>query len=170
MKVGSTATVGLTLAGLFAPPSDSAALVAPPRSVERFYTAPLVYNMTCSGTTSAQLTFTTANNFKQNNLEPGRFTVYDETAAASAASTSEPDLAAAAGAARTSLADGKFDFVPHWRQTEVRVDLGDISASGAAVYWLHVINQWGDITLKNFTCAPSGDADAALSSGGSGPQ
>jgi hypothetical protein len=111
--------------------------------------------MTCSGTTSAQLTFTTANNFKQNNLEPARFTVYDKPTA---------------GPARAKLADGKFDFVPHWRQTEVRVDLGDISASGAAVHWLHVINQWGDVTLKNFTCAPSGDDDAALSSGGGGPQ
>ena len=94
-------------------------------SIERFYTAPLVYNLTCSVGT---LSFSTHNNFKQSNPSPARYA-----------------LSGALG----SLGSGTFDFTPHWRDTFVSVDAsgldGDVN--------LTVTNTWGDETTKIVACS-----------------
>ena len=42
-------------------------------SVERFYSAPLVYNVSCVGT---ELRFSTVNNFKQSNTYAGKASIF----------------------------------------------------------------------------------------------
>merc|ERR1712070_119089 len=96
-------------------------------SIERFYTAPLVYNISCSEQTVA---FSTANIFKQNNAYSGTYEIAD---------SSNGEV----------LASGAFDWSAHWRKTTVEVDL---ASSPTGRMRLLVTNQWGDSTREVFRC------------------
>ena len=95
-------------------------------SIERFYTAPLVYNLTCSVGT---LSFSTHNNFKQSNPSKAMYAVTSETG--------------------SSLGSGTFDFTPHWRETFVSVDAQGLTG----VVDVSVTNTWGDETVKSAQCS-----------------
>ena len=69
-------------------------------SIERFYTAPLVYNVSCVG---SALSFSTHNNFKQNNAYTGTYSV--------TATNGDDDDG--------TIASASFDFREHWRATYV---------------------------------------------------
>ena len=129
-------------------------------SVERFYDAPLVTNITCgSGLAGTWLTFTAHNCFKQNELKPG---TYEIALAPTDTDDTEADVADGDAARRRSLASGGgtspglsggFKFVPHWRSTHVSVDLSDIAGAGGNFNGtLSVLDEWGDRTTKHVTC------------------
>ena len=94
-------------------------------SIERFYTAPLLYNVACAG---GQLTFSTHNNFKQSDASEAH---YEVTSGGS------------------KVASGTFYFTPHWRDTLVAVDVtgttGEVDVT--------VRNTWGDETLESVECS-----------------
>ncbi|KAJ8611803.1 hypothetical protein CTAYLR_008592 [Chrysophaeum taylorii] len=91
-------------------------------SVERFYSKPLVYNVSCDPFFS----FTTHNNFKQNNYYPGNYHV--------------PQLGLT----------GNFQFLPHWRPTLVVVATDTPATTDLT---LLVTNQFGDSTEVFVQCA-----------------
>ena len=93
-------------------------------SVERFYTAPLVANLTCEG--GALASFTTWNTYKQSSEYPASYKVLDDDGDASSR--------------------GTFDFAAHWRSTTVRVS--DAPSSGS----VYVENQFGSNTTKTSSC------------------
>ena len=99
-------------------------------SIERFYTAPLVYNVSCVG---SALSFSTHNNFKQNNAYTGTYSV--------TATNGDDDDG--------TIASASFDFREHWRATYVEASLSDSHPSALT---LAVENQWGDTTSYDVTC------------------
>jgi hypothetical protein len=114
-------------------------------SVERFYAAPLVYDVACgldAGTGRVALSFTSHNNFKMNGAHPGVAKLFGPG-----------DSAATAPA----LATVNFTFVAHWRPTAVSIDVTDIVAEVGPDFsgMLAVENEWNDHTFKAFSCANS---------------
>ena len=99
-------------------------------SVERFYTAPLVWNVSCEAA-GATLALATTNNFRQNNPDAATYTVSDS--------------------AGTSVATGSFSFMPHWQATPLTISLADCSACEHGT--VEVANRWGDTTSASFSCA-----------------
>ena len=93
-------------------------------SVEKFYTAPLIANVTCDGDALAFLAWDT---YKATSAYPGSYTVYDDD-----------------GALRAS---GSFDFAAYWRTTTVSV--ADAALSSGSVL---VENRWGSSASVEFTC------------------
>ena len=126
-------------------------------SVERFYEAPLVANVTCdvrrATTTSSDdddgdddddawtttLYFTAWNVFKQQGLHTGTFKVFDHSEN---------------GADGDSVAvRGNFGFVAHWRPSVIEVDLSSVAAAtGAFTGLLAVENEWGGRSAKHVEC------------------
>ena len=128
-------------------------------SVERFYEAPLVANVTCdvrrASTTGASddddggdddddawtttLYFTAWNVFKQQGLHTGTFKVFDHSEN---------------GADGDSVAvRGNFGFVAHWRPSVIEVDLSSVAAAtGAFTGLLAVENEWGGRSAKHVEC------------------
>ena len=94
-------------------------------SVERFYTAPLVYDVSCDG---SKVTFRAANTFKQASVYEGTYAITD--------------------ASGDELASDTFDFAVHWRTTEVTAHLSATSRSGD----LYVENQYGLNTTVSYEC------------------
>ena len=101
-------------------------------SIERFYDKPLVSNATC-GRATGVVTFDVVNNFKQNNPAPAAYAITD------------------AGATAKPYAAGAFDFLVHWRQTPVAVDVGTRFTSKASME-IHVTNEWGDEAVTTVDC------------------
>lgn len=99
-------------------------------SIERFYTKPILYNVTCSrrGHDHA-VSFTTHNNFKQNNKFEGVFRVV----------TNQDGV----------LVRKTFDFNPFWRQTLINDSFVAIPRDK---YFMHIENQWNDETYVEFGC------------------
>jgi len=114
-------------------------------SVERFYTQPLVYDVSCNATgrdggAKYALAFTAQNNYKQNDKYSASFTV------------------ASAGGGGDELASGTFEFEAHWRATSVSSTFEDESDDdddddGDVQYYVTVTNQWGDSTQAGFSCS-----------------
>ena len=98
-------------------------------SIERFYEAPLLYNLSCA---NGKLKFSAHNNFKQNNPSEARYTV---TLASDA----------------SEVASGTFDFTPHWRDTDVTVHI----AGPIGVVNVTITNTWGDETSATTICSSS---------------
>ena len=99
-------------------------------STERMFEAPVVYELDCVSTSSSSvdITFTTLNRFKQNNLYPGVVRVMNSEG--------------------TTVLTHSFDFKPYFRPTQVILrDIADLSSCSGTV---HVENQWGDVTTKSF--------------------
>jgi hypothetical protein len=97
-------------------------------SIERFYTAPLLSSVACS---DGVLAFDVVNNFKQMNTYAGSYlvkAVYDDD-----------DI---------DKTDGTFDFLPHWRQTAVSVDVPADATRATVLVW----NQWGDEAETEVAC------------------
>ena len=97
-------------------------------SMERFYTAPIISSASCS---DGVVTFDVVNNFKQMNLYEGSYLVK--------AIVDDDDI---------DKTDGTFDFLPHWRQTALSVDVPS-STSRATIY---VTNQFGDESSEEVSC------------------
>lgn len=99
-------------------------------SVERFYEAPLVTEISCPE--PGVVSFTAFNNFKQNNRYPGAASVIDRTG--------------------VEIARQQFEWTPHWRPTNVVVvfDPGDPHSAGDLD--LVVTNQFGDSTSVELEC------------------
>ena len=119
-------------------------------SVERFYTAPLVANVTCatawgaaratSDSFTTTLMFVTWDNFKQNAVREGAYRIF-------AAGTSGADDDAG------QLLQGGFNFSAHWRPSYVSVDLTSVAnATGGFTGMVEVWNRWGDRTSKHVEC------------------
>ena len=133
-------------------------------SVERFYTAPLVYGVGCSGPSGMTLrpalrrydvscnatshdggakkavAFTTQNNYKQNDKYSAAFAISSQ------------------GGGGDELASGSFEFEAHWRATTVSSTFEDASDDdddddGNGQYYVTVTNQWGDSTQAGFSCS-----------------
>lgn len=101
-------------------------------SIERFYTAPLVYNVTCTpGTRHAEILFKTVNNFKQNDEFEGTYKLKDST--------------------QKLIKEGTFMYLAHWRATTVTFHFGGGNEAGSS-YVLSVKNQWGDETPHAIQC------------------
>lgn len=99
-------------------------------SVERFYTKPLVYNVTCSRHGHEhQVYFNTHNIFKQNNYYEGNFRVVTKLDGV--------------------LQRKTFDFTPHWRETIIQTNF---SAIPREKYYVYVENQWKDENMVEFEC------------------
>ena len=96
-------------------------------SVERFYTAPLVYRVTCSGTS---ISFSTQNNFKQSDQYRGKYDLVDADSG-------------------DALASGDFYWAAYWRETSVEISLDSLPTDRVR---LLVTNQFGDTTRKAFSC------------------
>ena len=113
-------------------------------SIERFYSAPLVYDVACgldADTGRVALSFTSHNNFKMNGAHPGTAKLFGPGASAATA---------------PALATVNFTFVAHWRPTAVSIDVTDIVAEVADFSgMLAVENEWNDHTFKAFSCANS---------------
>ena len=103
-------------------------------SVERFYDAPLVAKVQCHHNL---LNFTAFNAFKMNGDHAGVAKVY-----ASGSNGARGDA---------PLKTRDFTFSPHWRPTVLTVDLQ--SEVGELTGLLAVTNEWGDETLKHFSCS-----------------
>lgn len=113
-------------------------------SIERFYTAPLVYSASC---TDDVVSFTTQNNFKQVNLEAAVVEISDATDG-------------------TTYAAESFEFAQYWRPTTVEVTLAaDATKADTGSETLTrpvtdatdevlvtVTNQWGDSTSVSVSC------------------
>ena len=51
------------------------------------------------------------------------------------------------------LMENDFYFAQHWRGTSISLDVSSImDGNGAFVGSVAVLNQWGDRTLKHFSC------------------
>ncbi|KAJ8610607.1 hypothetical protein CTAYLR_007150 [Chrysophaeum taylorii] len=119
-------------------------------AVERFYTAPLVYDVSCA----PSVTFVTQNSIKQNDAYPGFYELRADT-------TTAP------------LASGHFDWKPHWAPTLVVSSFRGIHLSSVVI---SVTNQFGQSTTVTATCdhfnadfaPPAAAAAAAAESGGGG--
>lgn len=96
-------------------------------SVERFYDAPLITDISCPE--PGVVSFTAFNNFKQNNRYPGTAIVTDVTG--------------------VKIAHQQFEWTPHWRPTNVVV-LFDGHSVGKLE--LVVTNQFGVSTGIDFEC------------------
>ena len=117
-------------------------------SVERFYSAPLLYDVTCAYSADGRLLLnaTTHNNHKMNDVSPGSYRVYRH---------------GYNGANDEPLKAGGFAFVPHWRPSVVTVDLSGtpfaVSSDddGTLEGMISVTNTWGSKTAKHFVCPSS---------------
>merc|ERR1719198_533304 len=109
-------------------------------SVERFYTAPLVHDVTCRADGDGTvLSFKTNTPFKMNNFHAGSYKVFDD------------GVNAANG--EDWLTGDNFKFSPYWRHTYVEVDLSDYADDdGSFNGMLAVFDQWGDRTAKHVEC------------------
>ena len=110
-------------------------------SVERFYEAPLVAAVSCAPADGGapHLNFTAFNNFKSNGEHTGTYKVFGE-----GQSTEGGD---------TPLLENDFYFTRHWRETHVSIDVSSaMGESNSLVGSVAVLNQWGDRTLKHFSC------------------
>ena len=94
-------------------------------SVERFYDAPLVWDVSCDG---RAVGFKAANVFKQASVYSGTYAVTD--------------------AKGDDLASGTFDWGIHWRTADVTARLSATSKSGS----LYVENQFGQNTTVAYDC------------------
>ena len=97
-------------------------------SAERFFVAPVVYNVTCG---SGTLSFTTQNNFKQLNPYDGTYVLADKSSG-------------------DTVASGDLTWLPHWRATDLVGITFD--SDGETSKTLTVTNQFGDETVKDITC------------------
>ncbi|KAH8076157.1 voltage-gated potassium channel [Aureococcus anophagefferens] len=97
-------------------------------SAERFFVAPVVYNVTCG---SGSLSFTTQNNFKQLNPYDGTYVLADKSSG-------------------DTVASGDLTWLPHWRATDLVGITFD--SDGETSKTLTVTNQFGDETVKDITC------------------
>lgn len=95
-------------------------------SVERFYSEPLAYSVSCVA--GASLAFSTQDTHKAPCTTDGIYRIYDDD--------------------DTLLYRGTFDFEAHWRATAVAVDSTDVPGSG----YLVVENQYGTTTTESFSC------------------
>merc|ERR1719198_2104943 len=109
-------------------------------SVERFYTAPLVHDVSCTADgDGTKLTFKTNTPFKMNNFHSGSYKVFDE------------GVNAANG--EDWLTGDNFKFSPYWRHTYLEVDLSDYADDdGSFNGMLAVFDQWGDRTANHIQC------------------
>jgi len=99
-------------------------------SIERFYTAPLIWNAVCDSEAST-VSFQTTNNFKQNNAYNATYSISDSS---------------------STLVDEKvFMFTPHWRETNVTHTF-DSSSSLSGDLTVAVTNQWGDVSYGSVSC------------------
>ena len=98
-------------------------------AVERFYDAPLVWNVTCAGG-GGDLSFLAVSAFKQQNKAPAKYAVECDSA--------------------TTTHRGKMMFAPHWRPTELVASRGNYGCSSGR---LTVIDEWDQSTSVNFTCS-----------------
>ena len=101
-------------------------------SIERFYTAPLLYAVGC---TDGTVSWTCQNNFKQMNNEDGTYKI--STASGGGADGGDDDLAS-----------GTFTFASYWQPADRSADAQ--LASGD--YTLTIENEWGDTASVDFTC------------------
>ncbi|EGB02514.1 hypothetical protein AURANDRAFT_68807, partial [Aureococcus anophagefferens] len=97
-------------------------------SVERFFSRPLVYDVTCA---DGFLAFTTQDTFKRSDAQAGTFQVYDAA----------DDLVVDAVA---------FSYVAHWRPTYLNASIG--ATAGFAGH-LVVANAFGTNRTVAFSCA-----------------
>ena len=95
-------------------------------SVERFYTAPLIYGAACA---HGRVSFATVNNFKQNNVYPGSYRLEHASS-------------------RAVLERGTFEFKAHWRETTV-----EFTSEHTGALAIVVKNAYGDESRKDLTCA-----------------
>merc|ERR1719198_2272018 len=118
-------------------------------SVERFYNAPLVHDLSCEiAGGSSTLTFKTNTPFKMNGFHDGSYKIFD------AGATSLTD--------HEALCGDSFVFAPFWRHTYVRVDLSSFAHDdGSFVGKLAVFDQWGDRALKHVLCTAATANDTA---------
>ena len=105
-------------------------------SVERFYPAPLVWDIDCVGAATADagitMRFTAVNSFKQNNQAIGRFMLIGD------------------GDSTPVVEPTDFAFNNFWRGTNVTFATTD--ADSTFTGHLVVTNQWGDNSTKAVTC------------------
>ena len=116
-------------------------------SIERFYTAPLVYGVSCSDDV---VSFTTQNNFKQMNVAEATVEISDASDG-------------------TTYASKSFQFSAYWRATDLEVSLAaDVTKESTGSETLSkpvtgsadevvvtVTNVWGDSTSVSVTCTSS---------------
>ena len=102
-------------------------------SIERFYDAPIISNVTCSKA-SGEVTFDVVNNFKQNNVAPASYDIV--------AADADDDV--------KPYASGDFDFKVHWRQTPVAAKVS--TKFTKATLNVKVTNEWGDVATKTAYC------------------
>lgn len=116
-------------------------------SIERFYTAPLVYSASC---VDDVVSFTTQNNFKQMSLEDAVVSISDASDG-------------------TTYATDSFQFAQYWRATDVEVSLAaDVTKVDTGSQTLTkpvtdstdevvvtVTNTWGDSTSVSVKCTSS---------------
>ena len=114
-------------------------------SVERFYTAPLVYDLGCAvdadapgaGTGAVRFTFTSHNNFKMNDAHAGSYRLFQNHTN---------------GETGTDIASGNFTFVAFWKPTVVAFSVSGIALDADFDGMLAVFNEWGDRTAKHVSC------------------
>jgi hypothetical protein len=111
-------------------------------SVERFYDAPLVWNITCAlgdDDGGSILNFNTHNNFKMNGYHNGTYKIFNEgtNGAANAAGQTDP------------VVEQTFSFEPHWRSTYISVS---VQQSVTTDGMITVTNEWGRRTVKHYSC------------------
>ena len=102
-------------------------------SVERFYDAPLVWELRCA---AGGISFAAASAMKMNNLSPARFSLRLK-------------------ATREVLVDGAFELLAHWRSTRINAT-ASASASArlaGASAELEVTDVWGSVRTKEVFCA-----------------
>jgi len=101
-------------------------------SIERFYVAPLVYNVTCATDDATNaIFFNTINNFKQNDQYEGTYKLKNDDG--------------------SLVVEGDFNYLAHWRSTPVSFQF-DSTENDSNEYVLSVKNQWGDETPHSVTC------------------
>ena len=126
-------------------------------SIERFYEAPLLYNMSCA---DGKLKFSAHNNFVS------RFRAsFVRARAASLSHTSrfarplaqkqnnpsEARYSVTLASDASEVASGTFDFTPHWRDTDVTVHI----AGPIGLVNVTITNIWGDETSDTTICSSS---------------
>jgi hypothetical protein len=95
------------------------------KDVERFYTAPIVYNVTCA---TDSLSFTAFDTFRRSSAYAGGYSIYNEKG--------------------TRLAHGGFDFAAYWLATDVTVLLDSLPKEGT----VKVQNEFGSYHEESFSC------------------
>ena len=103
-------------------------------SVERFFDAPLVFNVTCTATTIA---FETVDAIKRSERRPGAWSLHERTAEIGT---------------HEVVGRGAFEFKPHWRAARVVAARPRTRATRDLAYHLVVSNDWGAEATHEVAC------------------